>query len=135
MSKIINGSDIHDSFEDIIEERHEMAFLVFVDTECNLIERVKIGHGCENLVLLSKEKIVKEILEKPHKYGIILVHNHPFASAMPSSDDNDMTKLIENTCEFLGRKFIDHIIVAKDEYYSYQTNVRTKYVSKVNELK
>jgi len=52
--------------------------------------------------------------------GIIFVHNHPADDAKPSEED---IKLTENLCQaakLMGIQVIDHIIVTKNEHFSFQ---------------
>jgi len=48
------------------------------------------------------------------------VHNHPADDAKPSEED---IKLTENLCQaakLMGIQVIDHIIVTKNEHFSFQ---------------
>ena len=55
-------------------------------------------------------------------YGIILVHNHPNSSPQPSKEDIEFTKIIQSLALQLGFEVLDHIIVGKKEFYSFNQN-------------
>ena len=51
---------------------------------------------------------------------IILAHNHPSGDPTPSEDDLVITKRLLEAGKILGIEVIDHIIVAKDNFYSFK---------------
>lgn len=52
--------------------------------------------------------------------GVIMVHNHPFGDAKPSSRDDVTTERCEKLASTYGLAFIDHLICAPNGVYSYQ---------------
>lgn len=72
----------------------------------------------------SNDKIeigIKEILSEPIKYlahGIILVHNHPAGSLLPSHCDLEFTKRIQEYANIFNIKLLDHVIIANHQYVS-----------------
>lgn len=52
--------------------------------------------------------------------GIILCHNHPSNSLQPSTQDDELTKEVKKGAIAVGLKLLDHIILTKDGFYSYQ---------------
>lgn len=55
--------------------------------------------------------------------AIILVHNHPSGNASPSKSDIDMTKKIIGACATVNIQVHDHVIVTKDGFYSFKSNM------------
>ncbi len=51
--------------------------------------------------------------------AIILSHNHPSSSLIPSTEDKAITKKIKEACTTLDISVLDHIIIADDKYYSF----------------
>ncbi len=51
--------------------------------------------------------------------SVIVVHNHPSGNPAPSSQDRAATKKLMESGEILGIKFIDHVILGRDEFYSF----------------
>ncbi len=51
--------------------------------------------------------------------GIILVHNHPSGNNRPSGDDDSLTRRIKDGAKILGINVLDHVIIARGNYYSY----------------
>ena len=55
---------------------------------------------------------------------IMLCHNHPSGSLIPSRDDNILTEKIRQACEIMRIHLVDHLILTADSYYSYRENGR-----------
>jgi DNA repair protein RadC len=53
-------------------------------------------------------------------YGIILVHNHPSGDPSPSENDIEVTEKLIEVGELLGVKVIDHVIVGREELWSWR---------------
>lgn len=51
--------------------------------------------------------------------GLIMIHNHPSGSDEPSTEDIKVTTRILKTSKILGIKFLDHIILCGDTFYSF----------------
>ena len=50
---------------------------------------------------------------------LILVHNHPSGNTQPGLADSMMTKKLKEGGELLEIVVLDHLIVTKDEFYSF----------------
>jgi len=64
---------------------------------------------------------LKEILSEPIKQlasGIILVHNHPGGSLIPSKNDINFTKKVDEYSKIFNIQLLDHIIIANNNYTS-----------------
>lgn len=55
-----------------------------------------------------------------HAYSVILVHNHPSGDPTPSEEDKKVTRQLSQAATTLGIKLLDHIIIARRGYYSFQ---------------
>jgi len=78
-------------------------------------------------------------------YGIFLVHNHPSNNPTPSSNDHYATERIRESGSIIGIELIDHVIIAAQGYYSFNTGkcviinadtseVDKKYLKNVNNV-
>ncbi|WP_206538810.1 JAB domain-containing protein [Aquimarina macrocephali] len=50
--------------------------------------------------------------------GIILCHNHPSGSLMPSDVDKKLTERMKHAGEILGITILDHVIISREGYRS-----------------
>ena len=62
--------------------------------------------------------------------GVVIAHNHPSGSPLPSVKDDEMTKKCQLLCAGHNVMFCDHIIYAKDGVYSYYQAGELKMISK-----
>jgi DNA repair protein RadC len=51
--------------------------------------------------------------------SIIVAHNHPAGSLLPSKEDIEITKQLKSAGETLGIQLLDHIIFNHKGYYSF----------------
>lgn len=107
----------------------------------NLLAQGYIGKKQEFLktILLNKQKSVisvvtnaigtndninigiKEVFCEPIKHlasSIILVHNHPSGTLMPSKNDINFTKKINEYSKIFNIELLDHIIITDNNYVS-----------------
>ena len=64
-------------------------------------------------------RIILSIALKTLATGIILFHNHPSGNLKPSKADLDVTKKLKNFCDLLDISLLDHLIITKDNYFSF----------------
>jgi len=65
----------------------------------------------------------RKIVEGALKYravSVIISHNHPGGVAEPSDNDDKITKQIKSALQTVGISLQDHLIIARDEYFSYR---------------
>ena len=79
-------------------------------------ERLSVG-GVDSTVLDSKV-LIRRACEKK-AVGVILVHNHPSGTALPSTADIERTRAIRNALKTCEMSLVDHIIIGTRNYYSF----------------
>lgn len=98
-------------------EKREKLKVLALNTRNILLKIIDVSQGGTSSIAID----LKYILSEPIKIGaakIILVHNHPAGSTIPSQPDIQLTQKLYNVAYQLGIEFIDHIIIAKDKYES-----------------
>jgi len=51
--------------------------------------------------------------------AMIIAHNHPSSNTKPSQADKELTRKIKQAASLMDIKLLDHIILTKDDYYSF----------------
>lgn len=51
--------------------------------------------------------------------GLVIAHNHPSGSLLPSNPDRCITAKIAKAGELLDIKLLDHLIITEESYYSF----------------
>ena len=79
----------------------------------------------------SVKPISKRILRQAllhNAASIIVLHNHPSGSSIPSQNDISFTKRLRDACMLIGINLNDHIIVGEDDFYSFIMEKSYKYI-------
>jgi DNA repair protein RadC len=84
-----------------------------------LIERQTISIGTLNSSLVHPREVFEPALSF-HAASIIIAHNHPSGELEPSSEDREITKRLIQAGKIIGIDIIDHIILTKNSYLSFQ---------------
>lgn len=100
-------------------QEREKLFLITIDEQLQLIACHQVKSGGNNIDLIHPREIILPALTDRAK-GIILVHNHPSGESRPSHNDHIFTKYIKKICELLNIALVDHLILGKNEVYSYK---------------
>jgi DNA repair protein RadC len=67
-------------------------------------------------------KLVFSVALKCNASSIIVAHNHPSGNLKPSEADKNLTEKLRVAGNYLDIKLLDHIIVTKNDYYSFADN-------------
>lgn len=104
---------------------YEMSFLneehfkvILLNTKNMIIDNILISVGTINTSLVHVREVFKNAIKK-NANSIILVHNHPSGNSMPSNEDKVLTERLYEAGELLGIKVLDHVIIGKDNYFSF----------------
>jgi len=99
----------------------ETTLLVLLDSSYHIIEIVKLEEGAVNHVRFDVRKVVEHTL-RTNAAMILLAHNHPGGSPIPSSADVVSTEAAADTFKLLGIDFLEHIVIAGDRYEPIMSN-------------
>lgn len=64
-------------------------------------------------------RLLLSVALKTLSTGLILSHNHPSGSLMPSKADEELTKQIKEACRVMELKLLDHLVVTEENYFSF----------------
>lgn len=116
---IMNSSDAGRYFiPRFMYEQDEVVYLLCLDAQKRVIKCAEMGRGVVNCVETSIRRIVETAL-KYKSSSVILAHNHPDGLALPSSEDDMVTKQVNTALALVGVSLEDHIIVAGDDFVSF----------------
>lgn len=101
------------------EEFHAL----FFDRRGALIGESCLQKGTIDHVSVYPREVLRKVIEHDASY-VILVHNHPFGKAVPSTADIEMTNELTRLVEMVGARIYDHIIVCPDDTFSLRENLR-----------
>lgn len=67
-------------------------------------------------------KLVLSVALKCLASSIAIIHNHPSRNLTPSKADYTITSKIKDACNYLDIALLDHLIISKENYYSFADN-------------
>lgn len=96
----------------------EIMYAALLDVQYRIIGIIRCSEGALDYALFNYKKIMQAALLCNAK-GIAVCHNHPSGSLSPSSNDKEGTRKLMETCRVMQYKFVDHIILTAESYYSF----------------
>jgi DNA repair protein RadC len=116
------AKDVFEAFRhEIRGKKQEEVHLICLDCSNRIIEKKKIFVGTLNESIIHPREIFKEAV-KNSSHGIILVHNHPSGRCFPSEEDEKVTEMLSEAGKIIGIRFLDHVIICDESYYSFREN-------------
>ncbi len=79
----------------------------------------EISVGSLNASIVHPREVFAEAI-KSKAASVIFVHNHPSGDPEPSEDDLVLTKKLVESGKILGIEVADHIIITKDNFFSFK---------------
>lgn len=84
-----------------------------------ILSQKVVAMGAANSAIINPREVFFDAVQA-RASAVILVHNHPSGRASPSTDDMETTKRLCAAADLLGISVLDHIIITKDEYFSFK---------------
>ena len=118
--KSIRGAiDVYEMLKDeLMDEKQEKFIVLYLNIKLKIIKQETLFIGGECCSLIDTNLIFKHALEYGSR-NIICIHNHPSGDPSPSQEDVSLTKKIREIANIVNIKFLDHIIISKDDYFSF----------------
>lgn len=118
--KISSSEDIYNYLKnELVDKKNEYFYAILLDTKNVIISKEEISKGTLDASLVHPREAFKLAVKKSAK-SIIFVHNHPSGDINPSKDDFLTTKRLVEAGEILDISVLDHIIIGKQDYYSFK---------------
>lgn len=117
---IKESKDIYDLFKvDLENEKQEHFIVIFLNIKLTIIKKETLFIGGECSSIVDVNLLFKKAIECGAR-RIICVHNHPSGDPTPSKEDILITERIRSICEIVKVQLIDHIIIGKNKYFSFE---------------
>lgn len=97
---------------------HEECWALFLGKSNGLLAKERMTAGGQDFTLVDKRVVIRRAIERKAS-GVILVHNHPSGSPMPSVEDINQTRDLNRALSACGLQLVDHVIVAGGGFYSF----------------
>jgi DNA repair protein RadC len=93
--------------------------LILLNPRNKIIGISTISIGTLNASLVHPREVFKDAIMHSAA-SVVLAHNHPSGDPEPSEDDLTITKRLIEAGKILGIEVIDHIIIAKNGFFSFK---------------
>lgn len=103
--------------EELRYEKREIVKTVILNTKNRVLKIADACLGGTSSVILKPRELLEEII-KMGAPKMILLHNHPSGSPIPSEADIEFTYRLKEACDIMGVELLDHIVIGEMQYES-----------------
>lgn len=96
---------------------HEAVLLICMDSRYRVLHAGILTHGSVNAAEVNTRMIMQTAL-RYNATAVVLAHNHPGGSPVPSFEDVSTTKALIAALAPAGIALLDHIVVAGEDFTS-----------------
>ena len=120
--RITDSQKVFIYFNDLFKDKtQEYFYCLYLDNNKKVIKNKMLFKGTLNYSTVHPREIFKEAYLSGAT-SLICIHNHPTGNIEPSKNDIELTNNLIKTGMLLGVKIDDHIIIGKDNYFSFFEN-------------
>ncbi len=122
--KIGSSADIYRVMQKIllreneIDRDREHFWVISLNNAHKILNIELISIGTVNQTLVTPMEVISVPLQK-RAVKLVLVHNHPSESLMPSEQDKDITDRLIQVGRIMNIPVLDHLIITEHSYYSF----------------
>ena len=120
--RITDSQKVFIYFNDLFKDKtQEYFYCLYLDNNKKVVKNKMLFKGTLNYSTVHPREIFKEAYLSGAT-SLICIHNHPTGNIKPSKNDIELTNNLIKTGMLLGIKIDDHIIIGKDNYFSFFEN-------------
>ena len=119
LKKVTSSKVIFEIMQPIIGELpHEEFWIIYLNNSNKVISKSQLSKGGITGTLVDIRIVFKAALEMGAT-ALILCHNHPSGTLIPSDADKQITRKLKLAGDSLEIKVLDHLIVTETSYFSF----------------
>ncbi|WP_194766118.1 RadC family protein [Tamlana sp. I1] len=116
---ITSSQSVFELMQPIIGElQHEEFWIIYLNNSNKVIHKNQLSKGGITGTLVDVRLVLKVALEVGAT-GLILAHNHPSGTLVPSEADKQITQKLKTAAQSLDIKVLDHLIITEQAYFSF----------------
>ena len=112
------AADVYKHLYKYANESREHFIALTLDGASRIIETRVISIGTLSQSLVHPREVFRPAIQD-NAAGIIVAHNHPSGTLLPSRADNSVTNRLREAGQILGVDLLDHLIITPTGFYSY----------------
>ena len=94
---------------------HECLYMMLLDNSMTLMDCTLIAEGSVNASSAPIRVMIEKALRKKAS-AVVLAHNHPHGLAIPSSNDLELTDMLNTTLGAIGITLVEHLVIAGSRF-------------------
>ncbi len=98
-----------------LDREHFVA--VLLTTKNQVIDVVTVSVGSLSASLVHPREVLKPAVQASAA-AVVVAHNHPTGNPEPSREDIAFTRRLQRSCEILGIRLLDHVILGDGRFES-----------------
>lgn len=120
-NRISRANDILPLIKDIAGKPQEHFICISLNGANEVIEKRIVTVGLLDKSQVHPREVFADVITD-RAATVIFAHNHPSGESKPSNSDLKIHEQLTEAGKILGIKILDHIIISKKGYYSFQEN-------------
>jgi DNA repair protein RadC len=119
--QVRNPMDIYKAVKRYGREEREHLLVLTLNGAHEIITVHIASIGLVNKTVVHPREIFRNVY-MDNAVAMVVAHNHPSGALVPSGEDMEITEQIHEASKVLGINFMDHLIINKDNFYSFRGN-------------
>ncbi len=119
--KINKAEDVLPLIDRITNKQQEYFICISLNGANEVIENRTVTVGLLDRSQVHPREVFADVITD-RAASVIFAHNHPSGALEPSNSDLKIQEQLTEAGKILGIKVLDHIIISKKGYYSFQEN-------------
>lgn len=120
-NRITGAKDVLPLIKDIAGKQQEHFICISLNGANEVIENRIVTVGLLDKSQVHPREVFADVITD-RAAAVIFAHNHPSGESKPSNSDLKIHEQLTEAGKILGIKVLDHIIISKKGYYSFQEN-------------
>lgn len=116
--RITSAQDVYDELKSFSTKQQENFLCITLDGASHIINTRTVFIGTLNQSLVHPREVFADAIAD-RAAGIIIAHNHPSGTLEASRADIQVTERLKEVAKLVGIELLDHVILAKEGYYSF----------------
>ena len=118
--EVIRGSSqaAHHMTAILTDMSREKFGVIYLNARNEFISSEILFEGTLTTAAVYPREVIKRALAG-NAAGIIIGHNHPSGSVLPSLRDQEITRAIKRACKAVGIVLHDHLVIGYDKWFSF----------------
>jgi len=117
--KITGAQDVMPLLADIADKKQEHFVCISLNGAHEVIKKRIVTIGLVDRSPVHPREVYADVISD-RAAAVIFAHNHPSGDLKPSNSDLKIHEQLTEAGKILGIRILDHLIVAKKGYYSFQ---------------